>query len=82
MLLMKYQKVAGSTMIYLTSFKAVGIGGVLSGALEAIEHRIPKYTYTLNLPVVIRGMKSEEDKELDEMIGSLSHQDRLVYERL
>lgn len=82
MLLMKYQKVAGSTMIYLTSFKAVGIGGVLSGTLEAIEYRIPKYTYTLNLPVVIRGMKSEEDKELDEMISSLSHQDRLVYERL
>ncbi len=50
--------------------------------MEAIEYRIPEYTYTLDIPVRMRGLKSESDKRWEEMLQSLSQQDRAIWEQL
>lgn len=81
MLRMKYVKVAEDLepFICLNSFNAVGISWILS---VPIEYRIPEYSYTLNFPVIIHGMRSEEDRRFDDLVSSLSDQDRAVYDQL
>jgi len=71
------------TSIYLKDFKAIGIArGIVSDTMEAIEYRIPEYTYTLDIPVRMKGLKSESDKRQEEMLQSLSQQDRAIWEQL
>jgi hypothetical protein len=68
--------------IYLKSFKAVGIArGFLSDTMTAIEYRIPKYTYTLDVPVEMKGLRSEDDKKWDDMLGTLSKEDQIAWEK-
>ena len=69
--------------IYLKDFKAIGIAkGRFSDTMEAIEYRIPEYTYTLDIPVQMKGLKSEDDKKRDEMLQSLTEEDRLIWENM
>src|SRR5262249_26229272 len=45
--------------IYLKSFRAVNVGrSIGADKLSVIEYKIPAYTYTLNYPVEIKGLKS------------------------
>jgi len=79
MLRVQYQ----DTSIYLTDFKAIGIArGVFSDTMEAIEYRIPEYSYTLDIPVQMKGLKSEDDRKLEEMLQSLIEEDRLIWEKV
>ena len=69
--------------IYLKDFQAIGIArGQFSDTMEAIEYRIPEYTYTLDIPVQMKGLKSEDDKKRDEMLRSLTEEDRLILEKM
>jgi len=69
--------------IYLKDFQAIGIArGRFSDTMEAIEYRIPEYTYTLDIPVQMKGLKSEDDKKRDEMLQSLTEEDRLIWEKM
>jgi len=68
--------------IWLQSFKAVGIArGIFSDTMTTIEYRIPKYTYTLNVPIEMRGLRSEEDKKTDDMLSTLSKEDQIAWEK-
>lgn len=63
--------------IYLRSFKALAVArGVFSDTFTTIEYRIPEYTYTRNIPMKMRGIKSELDKNRDDLISSLSQADQ------
>jgi hypothetical protein len=78
MLRMKYKDGA----IYLESFKAAGIArGILSDTIRPIEYRIPKYTYTLNVPIKMQGLHSEEDKKRDDMLSTMSKEDQIAWEK-
>lgn len=70
--------------IYLKDFQAMGIdkGGMFSDKMAAIEYRIPEYSYTLDLSVQMKGLKSEDDKKRDEMLQSLTEEDRLIWEKI
>jgi len=79
MLRVQYQ----DTSIYLKDFKAIGIArGMFSDTMTAIEYRIPEYSYTLDIPVQMKGLKSEDDKKRDEMLQSLTEEDRLIWENM
>jgi hypothetical protein len=68
--------------IYLDSFKAIGIArGILSDSMSFIEYKIPKYTYILNVPVEMRGLRSMDDKKWDDMIISLSKEDQTLWKK-
>ena len=69
--------------ICLQSFKAIGIarGFSLSDTMTAIEYRIPKYTYTLNIPFEMRGLREEEAKKWDDMLTTLSKEDQKAWEK-
>jgi hypothetical protein len=70
-------------IIYLDSFKAFGISrGVFSDSMEAIEYKIPKYTYIMNVPVEMRGLRSMDDKKWDDMSAALSKQDQAAWEKV
>jgi hypothetical protein len=50
--------------IYLKSFRALRtLRAMVSGEGVTIEYRIPKYTYILDVPVEMRGLKPKEFKE-------------------
>ena len=67
------------TSLYLKSFKAIGIArGSLSDSLSAVEYRIPPYTYRINIPVEMTGLRSESDKANDDFKSSLSSADRAI----
>lgn len=67
--------------LYLKSFKATGIArGFLSNSLTAIEYRIPKYTYMLNVPVEMNGLQPMADKEWDDLLTTLSKEDQKRWE--
>lgn len=73
MLRLRYE----NNSIHLKEFKAIGIvKGTLSDTMEVIEYRIPEYTYTLDMRVTMRGLKSESDKRQEELLQSLSPKDR------
>lgn len=69
-------------IFYLDSFKATAItrGTIFLTPLTTIEYRIPKYTYTLNVPVVMRGLRSMGAKQWDEMVATLSKEDQKAWE--
>ena len=78
MLRMKYER--GN--IYLDSFKAIGIArGRLTDSMVPLEYKIPKYTYILNVPVEMTGLRSMDDKKWDDMIATLSKQDQISWEK-
>lgn len=69
--------------LFLEQFKAYGIArGYLSDTMAALEYKIPEYSYTLSIPIVIKGLKSESDKEADEMYESLSRHDQKIVDNL
>jgi hypothetical protein len=69
-----------NSMYYLNEFKGVGFTrGVLSHELEGFELRVPKYGYTLNVPVAINGYYSPQQKELDELLEKLNPPDRIKW---
>jgi len=69
--------------IYLDSFKAFGIHREVFGdSVVALEYRIPEYDYTMQLPVKIRGMKSEETRKRDELFRSLSAKDAELWRQV
>jgi hypothetical protein len=68
--------------IYLGSFKAIGIArGILTDSMVPLEYKIPKYTYTLDIPVEMTGFRSKKDKKWDDMIATLSKQDQVLWEK-
>lgn len=68
-------------LIHLDSFKGTGIArGLLSNTMTTIEYRIPRYTYMLSVPLEMRGLRSASDKEWDEMLATLSKEDRKSWE--
>ena len=61
--------------IYLSSFQALGISrglfnGSLSDKLVPIEKRISPYTHTLNIPIKMRGMRPESEKNWKNLLSS------------
>lgn len=73
MLRMKFK----DNSIHLDSFKAIGIArGILTDTMVPLEYKIPRYTYTLNVPVEMIGLRSKKDKKWDDMIATLSKQDQ------
>jgi hypothetical protein len=68
--------------IYLDSFKAIGISrGILSDSMVPIEYKIPQYTYIMNVPIEMKGLRSRDDKKWDDMLASLSKQDQTAWEK-
>lgn len=65
---------------YLRSFQAFAMFITPSGDFRTIEKRIPPYTYTLNVPVTMFGLRSEDDKKWDDLLSSLSQQDQEAWE--
>jgi hypothetical protein len=73
---------AKNNMLCLDSFKAYGIAkGWFSDSMAAIEYRIPKYTYILNIPMAMRGLRSMDDKRWDEMFATLSKDDQAAWQK-
>jgi len=69
--------------IYLDSFKAFGIHREVFGdSVVSLEYRIPEYDYTMQVPVKVRGMKSEETRKSDELFRSLSLSDAALWRTL
>ena len=67
-------------LIYLDSFKAVSVGrSLVSASPSALEFKIPDYSYRMQVPVLMKGWKSEEDKVRDDMEKSLSTEDRNIW---
>ena len=76
---MKYR----GDIIYLESFKALGVArGIFSDSMVTIEYKIPEYTYILNVPIEMRGLKSEEDKKWDDMVKTLKKEDQQALDKL
>jgi hypothetical protein len=65
-------------LIFLDSFKATAItrGTSFLIPLTTIEYRLPQYTYTLNVPVLMRGLRPMAEKGWDEMFATLSEKDQ------
>ena len=72
----RWRNSIGSDDLFLESFRAVGIArGFFSDTLEAIEYRIPEYSYNASIPVEITGMKTAATKVSDDFEASLSKTD-------
>jgi hypothetical protein len=71
-----------SSLILLNSFKATAItrGNIVSIPLTTIEYKIPKYTYTANVPILMRGLRPMSEKKWDEGIATLSKHDQSAWE--
>jgi hypothetical protein len=68
-------------VVTLRSFKGIHVGrSLFSDELSTVEYRVPEYTYTVSLPVTLRGVKSEADKRRDVALNGLSADDRRVWE--
>lgn len=68
-------------LIILDSFKATSIArGLWSGKMSTIDFKIPKYSYTLSTPIELRGIRTADDKEWDEMLATLSKQDQHLWQ--
>ena len=72
------------TLIFLDSFKATAItrGTSFLIPLTTIEYRLPKYTYTLNVPVLMRGLRPMADKTRADIFATLSNEDQNAWEEL
>ena len=76
----KIRMIIKDKFIYLNSFEAFAIArGVFSDSLSPIEFRIPQYTYSLDMPIKIRGLRSENDKKWDDLFSSLSNADQQAW---
>jgi hypothetical protein len=69
--------------LFLESFKAIGVTrGLFSDSLAAVEYRIPEYDYVLDVPILMRGLKDQDQKKRDEFESSLSNQDRAAWSKI
>jgi hypothetical protein len=69
--------------IFLESFKAsITVRQVPSGEVTTYEFKVPDYTYTLQLPLEMRGMATQGEKQWDDMIKTLSKEDQLAWAKL
>jgi hypothetical protein len=76
--LMRFENVRDS--FYLKTFNAIAVGkGLFSDQLYSVELKIPQFSYTVNFPVVIRGFRSESDRELNEILTSLNEADQKTW---
>ena len=72
MIRMKY----GNGFIYLDSFKAVSVArDFVDKTLSVVEYKIPEYSYKMQVPILMKGLKSEEAKSRDDMEKSLNNED-------
>jgi hypothetical protein len=70
-------------VLFLDSFKAIGVSrGSLSDTLQAVEFRIPTYSYVMNIPVEMPGLKSTVFKEIEDFENSLAPADRQIWSRI
>lgn len=70
-------------MLYLKEFIGLGVTrGMFSDNMETYEYRIPQYSYTIQAPLEIKGMKDEASKKLDELVATLSESDKQIWKRL
>jgi len=78
----KIRMVLKDEIIYLRSFSAFAIRRGLSpdSPITPLEFRIPDYTYIVNVPVKMRGFRSEKEKKWDDILSSLSQQDQEAWE--
>jgi hypothetical protein len=70
-------------LYYLRSFKGVSVhrSGV-GDDLSTIEYRIPKYTYTLNVPLEMKGLSDAGLEKWDALFESLIEADKNAWKRL
>ena len=72
-----------SRFLAVESFQAKGVvrDVLLSRSVVLQEWRLPEVSYTLNVPIILRGKKSTDAKARDDMMKKLSTTDRQAYER-
>lgn len=76
-------KPLSETVALIDSFQAKDVVRTLfTQTIVSQEWRIPEYTYMLNVPMLMVGKKSAAEKERDELVKSLSPNDRLVFEHI
>ncbi len=76
-------KFKGSYYLAVESFQAKGVvRDMFSRSVVSQEWRLPEYSYTLNVPIILRGKKPTDAKARDDMMKKLSTTDRQVYERI
>ena len=69
--------------LFIRSFKGIGVRvGPLTSKLQSVEYRIPEHTYTVDIPVVMPGLKSDEEKTLEAMFATFSSADLAVWNRV
>jgi hypothetical protein len=73
-----------SRFLAVESFQAKGVvrDVLFSRSVVLQEWRLPEYSYTLNVPIILRGKKSTEAKARADMMKKLSTTDRQAYERI
>lgn len=73
---------AGRSLLRVVSFQATRIAYKPSAAgLVSEEWRLPEYSYTLNVPIALRGRKSTDEKAREDFMKRLNAADRQVFER-
>ena len=48
--------------------------------MPTIEYNIPKYTYTLSIPIEMIGMRPASEKAWDEMLATLTREDQKLWQ--
>ncbi len=73
-----------SRFLAVESFQAKGVvrDVLLSRTVVLQEWRLPEVSYTLNVPIILRGKKSTDAKARADMMKKLSTTDRQAYERI
>lgn len=68
----------------LQSFKGVSVyrSSIDQVGLSTIEYRVPSYTYTLNVPLEMKGMSDAGLKRWDALFESLSDADKIAWKKL
>lgn len=69
-----------ASFLYVKSFQAkTVVRNVLAKGMVSQEWRIPDYSYTLSVPLALRGKKSADQKAGDDLMKRLSAADRQVF---
>ncbi len=72
-----------SRFLAVESFQAKGVvRSMLGRSVVSQEWRLPEVSYTLNVPIILRGKKSTDAKARDDMMKKLSTTDRQAFERI
>ncbi len=72
-----------SRFLAVESFPAKGVvRSMLGRSVVSQEWRLPEVSYTLNVPIILRGKKSTDAKARGDMMKKLSTTDRQAFERI